>query len=100
MERTAQNSYGNGNTQFPTANVHAIPTTPLIISIQGVTHYGMPILALLNKTYDVSGDVSFTPKEGESYVVKGILGGAGSSVWIENSKGGIEGAKIEAGPSK
>ena len=75
----------------PAANVHRLPVKPLVISIQGQTYYSAPILAIINKTYTVSGDVEFTPSRDETYVIKGKLGDAGSSVWIENSKGSAEG---------
>ena len=89
VEATAQRSFGLGNVQIPVTRSHPLPVTPLMITIQGVTRYGAPIMSLINKIYDVSGVVRFVPQAGEEYEVRGVLGEAGTSVWIENSKGEI-----------
>lgn len=65
-------------------------------TIVGRTHYAAPILELLNKTYEISGETKFAPEPNGYYMVKGVLGDNYSAVWIEEiSTGAVVGQKIE-----
>jgi hypothetical protein len=55
-----------------------------------MSHYAAPILAMAGTSYAVEGDVSFTPTEGDRYVVKGSLGPQYQAVWIESVANGAQ----------
>jgi len=60
----------------------------------------MPGRELISTTYEVKGDVELTPKQDETYTIKGILSEEKSSVWIENISNSEIVGKIEVkGPS-
>lgn len=90
-------NYGRGPGLEPTFLDHQIPSgRPIRCTIEGRTHTGAPIGALFVKSYEVAGDVFFTPEEDHIYAVKGVLGRDYSAVWIEDtSTQQIVGEKIE-----
>lgn len=97
---TRQANYGRGFSMTPAVIGRDIPAEPSMVRIMGRTEHAAPILALMNKVYQVSGETEFTPQPNQIYTVKGVLGEDYSAVWIEDAAGAIVGQKIEVkGPS-
>ncbi len=93
---TAAANYGQGFSLTPVDYGRNVPARPAAFAVVGRTHYAAPILELLNRVYEVKGEVRFTPAPGRSYVVKGVLGDDYSAVWIEDEATGAPVApKIE-----
>lgn len=82
LRATDSASYGRGATMVPAVIGRDVPAAPMTLTIVGRTHYTMPFLELVNKIYEVSGDIAFTPLPNHSYLVKGELGADHSAVWI------------------
>jgi hypothetical protein len=61
----------------------AVPTTPQSFTIVARTEYAAPILAMTHEVYQVKGVIQLTPEAGKTYVVKGVLNGDASAVWLE-----------------
>jgi len=73
-----------------------IPSKEVKFTIVGRTEHAMPIQALSDAVYELRGDINFTPKAGERYIVKGVLAKEYSSVWLEiKETGEVVKAKIE-----
>jgi hypothetical protein len=62
----------------------AVPTTPQSFTIVARTEYAAPILVMTKDVYQVKGVIQLTPEAGKSYVVKGVLNGDASEVWLED----------------
>ena len=92
---TSQANYGRGFAMTPRVIGRDIPAEPSKVKIVGRTHHAAPILALMNKVYEVSGETEFTPEPNQTYTVKGLLKDDYSAVWIENAAGAVVGQKIE-----
>jgi hypothetical protein len=96
LATTIQANAGGGFAMSPMAYQRNIPIEPSTLNIVGRTHYAAPILELAGTVYEVSGNVSFTPKPNHHYLVKGVLGPTYSAVWIEDSAdGSVIDKKIE-----
>lgn len=54
----------------------------------GRTHYAAPIQELAHGVYLVKGEVTFTPRAGATYVIRGVLSAVRSEVWIEDAATG------------
>jgi hypothetical protein len=59
----------------------------MTVELLGLIYYPAPISTLINPTYATRRTVKFQPTAGETYVVRGRLGKAGSDVWIETANG-------------
>lgn len=92
---TRQANYGRGFAMTPSVIGRDIPAEPSTVRIIGRTEHAAPILALMNKVYEVSGETQFTPGPNQIYTVKGVLKDDYSAVWIENAAGAVMGQKIE-----
>lgn len=96
-QATYEHNYGQGFIVNSIVRMRGVPATPSTLDIQGVTHYGAPILALAGENPEVRGTVTVDLQPGEVYSVRGELSMAHSAVWVENSKGEIVSEKIETG---
>ncbi|MBP7064048.1 hypothetical protein [Ferrovibrio sp.] len=85
---TRMANHGQGFAQTPVALSRSIPAQPAKFTLKGRRQYGAPILELLNKIYEITGDIEFTPEPNARYVVKGSLSEEYSAVWLENSATG------------
>ena len=95
---TAKATAGHGRGLVPHIIGRDVPARLSTFTIAGSTQRSAPILALLHRNEDVSGDVQATPAPGHSYIVTGVLGPGYSAVWIQDRvTGAILGRKIEAG---
>lgn len=95
-----QANSGRGFAMTPVAVKREVMSEPGKFTIVGRRVYGAPILELMNKIYEVSGEVDFAPEPDGSYVVKGVLGQDYSAVWLEDSKtGSLIGQKFEVNGS-
>ena len=89
-DKTVQVNAGRGLAQSAQTMSRPVGTKPTVFHITGQTHYAAPILAVGGASYVVEGNVSFTPVEGERYVVKGSLGPQYQAVWIEDEATGVQ----------
>lgn len=75
-----------------------VPSTQSTLSIRGITHVAMPILALGGEMYTIEGNVHVELSPEERYVVSGILTKDYKAVWLESrSTGHIVSKLIEEG---
>lgn len=84
---TAMVSDGMGFSMRPQNHQRRVPIKPMKVELLGVVYYPAPISSLTNPTYETRRSVSFNPVAGQTYVVRGKLGEAGSDVWIETAGG-------------
>jgi hypothetical protein len=84
---TAMVSDGMGFSMKPQNHERRVPIKPMKVDLLGLVYYPAPISGLLNPTYETRRTVQFQPVAGQTYVVRGRLGKAGSSVWIETAGG-------------
>lgn len=97
FSRTVERYQGLGLYMKTVDHQRRVPIKTMTVRLEGRTHYAAPILALFgDETYNVSGEVSFRPKPGRTYVVKGVLGKGKSAVWIQDSSGRIVTKKVRA----
>jgi hypothetical protein len=100
LNASISSSYGMGNHLYAVLLEHSVSAENHVLTIVGRTAYAMPGRELISTTYEVKGDVELTPKQDETYTIKGILSEEKSSVWIENISNGEIVGKIEVkGPS-
>lgn len=65
--------------------VNAIePGRPVRVEFEGLARYRNSVRSLFWDTHRVEGSVDFVPAVDTRYVVRGEIGDAGSSVWLEN----------------
>jgi hypothetical protein len=96
MAATERVNYGRGMRLEPVVMGRNVPAERSTFKIVGRTHHAAPILALLNKVYEVSGETTFAPESAHAYTVKGVLGDNYSAVWVEDIATGAQiGDKIE-----
>ncbi len=77
----------------------SVPAASSTFTIVGHTHFLAPVFQIFGKTYEVSGDVTFTPLPDRTYVVVGVLSDTYSAVWIQDSQSGdLMGQRIEMRP--
>lgn len=97
FSRTVERNSGLGLYMKTVSHERRVPIKKMTVRLEGRTHYAAPILALFgDETYNVSGEVTFQPKPGRTYVVKGVLGKGKSAVWIQDSRGRIVTKKVRA----
>lgn len=73
-----------------------IPATQTRFTLAGNSVFSMPAICLASDDYIISGDVTFTPVAGATYIEKGIFRPDYSAVWIENAATQtVMGSKIE-----
>jgi hypothetical protein len=93
---TAQANFGRGFNMTPVMVGRDVPAQSATFTITGRSHFAAPILEMMGRVYEVSGDTSFTPLPDRSYAVKGVLRRDYSAVWIEDIQTGeVVGRKIE-----
>ena len=86
LQRSMQLNRGKGFRMDPYVIDRQVPTNkPIKLVLAAKTHYGAPIQELLNKVYQVKGEISFVPEQGKKYAVVGELGEE-SSVWLEDEE--------------
>ena len=96
LSATRSRNYGRGFAMDPVIVSRDVPAREETFTIVGRTDYAAPILALVNKVYEVSGETRFAPEPNKAYMVRGTLGDEGSAVWIEERDSGkLVGRKIE-----
>ncbi|MFT6046889.1 MAG: hypothetical protein ACI9WC_002600 [Arenicella sp.] len=86
---------GSGISMTPVISKRQVPALKSTLSIQGVTYFAAPILAIGGGNFNVKGDVDMELKEDETYSVRGELSKTYSAVWVEDSKGNVVSQKIE-----
>ncbi len=94
---TRENNYGQGFHLSSTINERQVPAIDSTLSIQALSYYAAPILALGGENYEVRGDVKVSLKPNQHYYVKGDLSKNYSAVWLEDSNGKIVSEKIQKG---
>jgi hypothetical protein len=81
-------NYGNGFSLTPFSYDRNVPAQAAAFTIVGRTHYAAPLLEMVNRVYEVRGEVHFAPEPNHSYIVTGKLGDGYSAVWIEDATTG------------
>jgi hypothetical protein len=84
VTETRSANYGRGFNMTPQVTSRLVPAEPSTFKIYGRTEHAAPILALVNKVYEVSGTSTFTPLPDHLYRVVGELQPDHSAVWIED----------------
>lgn len=98
VTETRSVNYGRGFSMSPIVMSRDVPAEPTTFKIVGRTEHAAPILALLNKVYEISGDTTFTPLPDRRYRVTGNMNDEHSAVWIEDTTTNeVMGTKIEVG---
>jgi hypothetical protein len=95
LNATTRANSGRGFAMAPKVITRDIPAEPSKIRLVGRTHHAAPILVLMNKVYEVSGELEFTPEPDAYYYVRGVLKDDYSAVWLENASGVLVGQKFE-----
>lgn len=96
MAATGRANAGRGFAVTPVIIDRAVPAEPATFTIVGRRIYGAPIMGLMRPSYEVTGDVTFTPVADQIYKVMGQLKSGYSAVWIQNQEtGAIMGSKVE-----
>ena len=90
-----EKNYGRGLSMTAFTTGRKIPVGKSVLSIEGVTYFAAPILALKGGNYSVRGEVEVEIKAEETYFVKGTLSKNHSAVWVENNQGNIVSKKVE-----
>ena len=82
-------SQGQGNNLTLLGIDRPVPAQPLKLKIRATSFYVMPIAAWTNKDsdYQVVGEIAFTPKGNQTYLVTGNINDKTSEVWIEDMYG-------------
>jgi hypothetical protein len=68
----------------PFAAVDVPAAQPVRFTLVGHSVFQAPIFGIAMADYSFTGDTSFTPKAGGSYIVKGVLTPDESRLWIED----------------
>jgi len=87
-------NYGRGSSFDPVISEREILPKQQTFTIAGYVFYPTDAQLLFGDTLNVSGDILFAPKEGETYIVKGTVSEALSEVWLEDSEGNLVKEKI------
>ena len=89
IRATNQATYGQGMVLSPVGFSRKVPAEEMTLTLVAQVHHAAPINYMFNSgtNYIVTGDVSFIPEAGQSYLVKGYLSSDFSSVWLVNSAG-------------
>ena len=83
LSATVERNQGRGFRMTPVVLTRDVPSSKSRFHIVGRTHFSAPILELTHTTYQVEGDVEFSPIPGAKYLVKGVLCETYSAVWVE-----------------
>ena len=75
---------GRGFAITPVALTNELPLRPARVQLQAATQYAAPILAMMNPTCRVQGEVDFTPEAGKAYRVTGVVAADACEAWIED----------------
>src|SRR5690554_4225830 len=97
LDASASASYGKGLQLVTMGASRPVPVKPLTIHIVGQVYHSAPVGATFNagKNYIVEGEVNFTPKKDQNYLITGSLGETYSAVWIEDINGNVVSKVIE-----
>ncbi len=86
---------GRGLLMTPVVTERQVPSSVSTLTIQGLTHYAAPILALKGGNYSVGGNVEVELEANTTYLVKGELSKNYSAIWLEDSSGNVVSKIIE-----
>lgn len=81
---TIVQNQGKGFSQSPVIITNKIPAKDMRVTLKAATVYAAPILAMMNPTCRVQGEVQFQPREGASYRVTGLISPEQCAVWVED----------------
>lgn len=86
--RSFVKSHGQGNNLTIIDSPYQVPAQSHVFTIVGSHVWAMDGRALFEDSLRVSGEVTFTPIEGRTYVINGSLGEDKSVVWIKDQETG------------
>lgn len=72
-------------TTGPLTTVTIPASQPTRFTVCGESVFQAPIFAIAMDDYQLTGDISFTPVAGQTYVVKGTFSPSYAAVWIVNA---------------
>lgn len=78
---------GKGTKFSPIMKEHRVTTQQQTFSVIGHIFYPTDAQDLFSDDLTIENNVTFTPKAGEEYTVRGKLSSQGSVIWIEDSTG-------------
>ncbi|MCE9632724.1 MAG: hypothetical protein K8Q92_00890 [Methylophilales bacterium] len=94
--KTARLNYGRGLSMTPYTVERKVSARSATYTLIGRTQFAAPIQELLNKSYEVKGQVKVALEKDKVYEVHGELGEGYSAVWLEEtSEHKLVGEKIE-----
>jgi hypothetical protein len=88
LSETERRNYGRGFAMDVEDVSRTVPSKAATFHINGQTHCAAPVVALASTVYSIEGDVTFEPRSGARYIVKGELVSDHSAVWIEDEASG------------
>lgn len=90
-------SNGKGSQLIAMGASRSIPIKPINLYLIGQVHHSAPIGYIFSSTsnYIIEGEVNFTPKKNEKYLINGSLSEDYSAVWIEDINGNVVSKVIE-----
>ncbi|MDF1819774.1 MAG: hypothetical protein P1U54_14130 [Immundisolibacteraceae bacterium] len=86
---TRSANYGRGAAFDPVISEREVLPKMQTFTISGYVFFPTDVQLLFGDTLSVTGDIHFSPEEGESYVVTGRVGDGRSEVWLEDSAGNV-----------
>jgi len=72
----------------PLTTVMIPASQPTRFTVCGESIFQAPIFSVTMDDYQLSGDISFTPVAGQSYIVEGTFSPSYSAIWIANAVSG------------
>lgn len=81
---TVSANQGRGFAVSPVALTNELPLRPARVTLQAMTQYAAPILAMTSPTCQVRGEVTFRPESGKAYRVAGRITPEACEVWLED----------------
>lgn len=98
---TISANQGRGFSQTPYILSNDVPAKPLKLQIQAGTFYAAPILAMMNPTCRVDGEVELNAEPGKTYVVTGKIAAESCEVWVQDaSSGAVVTARVKGKGTK
>lgn len=90
LSNTDAGSHGRGRVLSPRGATRQVPLNSMTLVLVGQVHHSAPIGYMVSskENYRVEGEIEFSPKPDEKYVVTGSLSESYSAVWIEDQFGG------------
>lgn len=96
LQSSAGRSQGQGNSLTLLGQHRDVPAQAMKLNIVGLSYYAAPIVGMFASDGDhsVRGEIEFTPKANQTYLVTGEINKETSAVWVEDMFGNIVTEKL------